>query len=199
MNEQAFAEDGALFRTGEKAPAGETGSMRTVADIESVVREHARFLFKVAYSMLRNVDDAEDAVQETFLRVLRSGELPNVREVKPWLARIAWRVALDRAGRRRETPLEPLLEAGFQARSKEAPAEHLLMWQEKEALLHRLIMSLPEKLRRPLVLSTVDEMSSAEIGTVLGIPEGSVRTRLLRARRMLKEKLSAWLGGGDGS
>jgi len=178
----------------------ETGAMGTAArDVESVVREHARFVFKVAYSMLRNVEDAEDAVQETFLRVHRSGELPNVREVKPWLARIAWRVTLDRVSRRTEVELEPMMAAGFRAHAKEAGAEQQLAQQEKVELLHRLIVTLPADLRHPLVLSTVEEMSSAEIGKALGIPEASVRTRLFRARQMLKEKLSAWMGGGHGS
>ena len=100
MGVRALAEGGAFPRTEGRAPLAETGAMRTPAtDVESVVREHARFVFKVAYSILRNVEDAEDVVQETFLRVHRSGELPNVREVRSWLARIAWRVALDRTAR----------------------------------------------------------------------------------------------------
>lgn len=174
--------------------------MRTPAtDVESVVREHTRFVFKVAYSILRNVEDAEDVVQETFLRVHRSGELPNVREVRPWLARIAWRVALDRVNPRQEIALGPLMEAGFQAHAKETGAEQLLVQQEQVALLHRLIVTLPEELRHALVLSTVEEMNSVEIGKVLGIPEASVRTRLFRARQMLKEKLAAWMEGGHGS
>jgi RNA polymerase sigma-70 factor (ECF subfamily) len=174
--------------------------MRTPAtDLESVVREHARFVFKVAYSILRSVEDAEDVVQETFLRVHRSGELPNIREVRPWLARIAWRAALDRVHPRPEIELESLTEAGFQAHAKGAGAEQLLVQQEQVALLHRLIVTLPEELRHALVLSTVEEMSSVEIGKVLGIPEGTVRTRLLRARQMLKQKLAAWMEGGHGS
>jgi len=174
--------------------------MRTPAtDVESVVCEHARFVFKVAYSILRNVEDAEDVVQETFLRVHRSGELPNVREVRPWLARIAWRVALDRVHPRQEVALGPMMEAGFQAHAKETGAEQLLVEQEQVELLHRLIVTLPEELRHALVLSTVEEMNSVEIGKVLGIPETTVRTRLFRARQILKEKLAAWMEGGHGS
>ncbi len=172
--------------------------MKTAAtDIESVVREHARFVFKVAYSMLRNPEDAEDAVQETFLRVHRSGELPNVREVKSWLARIAFRVALDGIQRRPKAQVGELTEAGFQARSEEADAEGLLLQQEQAAILSRLITTLPEELRHTLVLSTVEEMSSVEIGKVLGVPEATVRTRLFRARQVLKEKLSVRMGSGD--
>jgi RNA polymerase sigma-70 factor (ECF subfamily) len=200
MAERVLAEDGSFAREKLDAPPAESDEMKTAAtDIESVVREHARFVFKLAYSMLRNVEDAEDAVQETFLRVHRSGDLLEVREVRPWLARIAWRVALDRIQRRPKGGLAALTEAGFQARAREASAEQVLARQEQAALLHRLIATLPEELRHPLVLSTVEEMSSVEIGKVLGIPEASVRTRLFRARQQLKEKLSTWAGGRDGA
>src|SRR4051812_11566038 len=65
--------------------------------VEVLVREHARFVFQVAYSVLRHAHDAEDVVQETFLRVVKHrSELNDVREPKAWLARIAWRIALDR-------------------------------------------------------------------------------------------------------
>jgi RNA polymerase sigma-70 factor, ECF subfamily len=62
-----------------------------------------------------------------------------------------------------------------------------------QSVLEKLIAGLPEELRQPLELSTVQELNSAEIAEVMGIPEGSVRTRLLRARRLLKEKLATLL------
>jgi len=196
--EQAFLDGESLARAKGAAPSAETEAMKTAAaDLESVVREHARFVFKVAYSMLRNVQDAEDAVQETFLRVHRSGELPNVREVKAWLARIAFRVALDGIHRRPKAEVEELSQDGFQGQAAEPGAERQLILKEQAVILHRLIVTLPEELRHPLVLSTVEEMSSVEIGKVLGIPEATVRTRLFRARQMLKEKLAVRTGGGD--
>jgi RNA polymerase sigma-70 factor, ECF subfamily len=199
MKEQVLTEGESPAPAQGKALEEETGEMKTAAtDLESVVHEHSRFVFKVAYSVLRNVEDAEDAVQEAFLRAHRSRDLPNIREMKSWLARIAWRVAVNRIHQRPKADRVELTQAGFQARSQEANAEQLLARQEEAALLHRLIVTLPEELRHPLVLSTVEELSSVEIGKMLGIPEASVRTRLFRARQMLKEKLSAWMGGGDG-
>jgi RNA polymerase sigma-70 factor (ECF subfamily) len=61
------------------------------------------------------------------------------------------------------------------------------------SLLERLVSSLPRDLREALILSATEELTSAEISQVLGIPEGSVRTRLLRARQILREKLAALL------
>ena len=69
--------------------------------LEGVVREHAQLLFRIAYLVLRNRHDAEDATQETFMRVLQyRRKLEGIRHVKSWLARIAWRVAIERKKRR---------------------------------------------------------------------------------------------------
>ena len=76
-----------------------------------------------------------------------------------------------------------------------ASVEEIVGEQQMEALLERLIAALPNELREPLTLSTVEELASPDIAQVLGIPEGSVRTRLMRARQILKEKLSAVLEG----
>src|SRR5512147_1606632 len=87
----------APVRMKELTSLAETSAMAaTSTDFESVVHEHARLVFKVAYSVVRNVEDAEDCVQETFLRAYRSGDLPEINDPKAWLARIAWRVAIDR-------------------------------------------------------------------------------------------------------
>ena len=61
---------------------------------------------------------------------------------------------------------------------------------EWSASVHRLIDALPEELRQPLALSSVDELNSREIAEVMGIPEGTVRTRLMRARESVKRKLA---------
>lgn len=172
----------------------ETSAMPAVAtDFESVVHEYARFVFKVAYSVLRNVEDAEDAAQETFLRAYRSGELAEVRDMKAWLARIAWRAAIDRVKKAPTTALDEMAQTGFEPAAAGVHADESLIEQEKVELLHKLMATLPEDLRHALVLSTVQEMSSAEIAHVLGIPETSVRTRLFRARQLLKEKLAKWM------
>ena len=70
----------------------------TDAMLEGLVREHSRLVYRIAYSVLRRHHDAEDAAQETFIRVLRyRWKLADVRDAKTWLARIAWRVAVDRS------------------------------------------------------------------------------------------------------
>lgn len=159
--------------------------------VEQLVREHARFVFQVAYAVVRNAHDAEDVVQETFLRVVKhKSELAELREPKAWLARIAWRIAVDRRRGQPEQVGDP--EPVFaQLPSGGLNAEQQMARGEMQRLLAALIVALPKELREPLQLSTVQEMDSNQIGAVLGIPEATVRTRLFRARQMLKEKLAA--------
>jgi RNA polymerase sigma-70 factor (ECF subfamily) len=171
---------------------------RVATDFDAVVREYARFVFKIAYSVLRNIEDSEDVAQESFLRAYRSSELSEVRDMKAWLARIAWRVAIDRVKKPPTTALEELAEGGYEPQAGSTAADECLIAEEKVRLLHKLIATLPEDLRHATVLSTVQEMTSGEIAQVLGIPETSVRTRLFRGRQLLKEKLASWMEGRNG-
>lgn len=160
--------------------------------MEALVHEHARMVFKIAYSVLRRHADAEDVSQEVFMKVLRNGkELTRVRNQKAWIARIAWRTALDRAkGQKRSEESPGALE---NLPCRRVALDDAMAEQERVELLRSLIATLPRDLREPLVLSTVEEMSSADIAEVLAIPEASVRTRMARARTMLKQKLEALL------
>jgi RNA polymerase sigma-70 factor (ECF subfamily) len=155
--------------------------------LEFVVREHARLVYRIAYAALRNHHDAEDATQETFLRVLRYRQkLADVRELKTWLARIAWRVALGRRSKAREVGLDDVVS---DVRSAEATAEEIVQGIQLSRVLHDLIGALPEKLRDPLTLSTLEELTPAEIAEVLGTNEAAVRSRIFRARQILRQKL----------
>jgi RNA polymerase sigma-70 factor, ECF subfamily len=156
-----------------------------LAALETVVREHARFVFKVAYGVLRNSHDAEDVVQEVYLRIHRSGA-KGVADMRAWLARIAFRLAIDRQRKPQAVELEAI-----EPFSHAPNAEHLAMHRQRLEHVQKLIAALPEELRYPLVLSAMQELNSRQISEVLGIPESSVRGRIFRARRMLKEKLSA--------
>ena len=156
-----------------------------LAALETVVREHARFVFKVAYGILRNPHDAEDVVQEVYLRLHRSG-LNDVADMRAWLARVTYRLAIDRLRQPQGVDL-----ADLEPFSHQPDAERLAMHRQRVAQAQKLIAALPEELRHPLVLSAMQEMTSRQIAEVLGIPESSVRGRIFRARQMLKEKLSA--------
>jgi RNA polymerase sigma-70 factor (ECF subfamily) len=161
--------------------------------LEGLVREHSRLVYRIAYAVLRSHHDAEDSTQETFLRVLRySAKLATVEDSKTWLARIAWRVAVDRSrqrGRAREIPLEDPEKPFEEVASLDTPADQALQGIQVSAVLERMIAALPEKLRQPLILSTIEEMSPREVAATLGMNEAAVRSRVFRARQILKEKL----------
>jgi RNA polymerase sigma-70 factor (ECF subfamily) len=161
--------------------------------LDALVRQYSRLVFRIAYAVLRRHHDAEDATQETFMRMLRyKSKLSKVDDPKAWLARIAWRVAVDRSksqGRARETSLDDAEQPVPEVASSEVAADVSVLGAQLEAALEKLIAALPEKLRQPLVLSTIDEMSPREIAATLGINEAAVRSRVFRARQILREKL----------
>ena len=149
----------------------------------ALVRRQSRFVFRIAYSVLRNAYDSEDVVQETFLKIYRSRSWERLQNERAFLARAAWRLALDRL---RKPPLEP---SDFDLPCSGENPEQTAIAADWEAVVHRLIDALPEQLRLPLALSAIEELKSTEIAALMGIPEGTVRRRLMRARQILKEKL----------
>jgi RNA polymerase sigma-70 factor (ECF subfamily) len=163
----------------------------TAEQVEAVVRQHARFVYQVAYAVLGHPQEAEDAAQETFIRVWKHAkELSGILNERAWLARIAWRVASD--SRRKHSKLEIVADEGLlESEASGIDAEEGMIRSQQVALLQRMIAMLPNDLREILALSTVEEMTSVEIAAALGISESSVRGRLLRARQLLREKVQA--------
>jgi RNA polymerase sigma-70 factor, ECF subfamily len=159
--------------------------------LEAVVREHSRLVYRIAYSVLRNPADAEDATQETFLRVLRhEKQLAHVQDPKAWLARIAWRVAVERR-KRMDKAAAGTQELGEFLASPGPGADRVLLEQERTAVLQSLMSALPRPLREALLLSTLEEIAPREMASMLGISEAAVRSRAFRAREILRKRLLA--------
>jgi RNA polymerase sigma-70 factor (ECF subfamily) len=168
-------------------------------EFEAIVREHAGHVYRVAQSVLRNHHDAEDAVQETFMRYLGEERgWAGILNPRAWLGKTAWRVALDRRRKTEAVSLEEAANVVASLRASGASAEEIAAQSQMLAMVEQLMASLPKDLREPLTLSTVQELTSAEIGEVLGIPEGSVRERVSRARTLLSQKLAGLLEKNHG-
>jgi RNA polymerase sigma-70 factor, ECF subfamily len=162
------------------------------ATVEALVNQYASALYRVAYSVLRNAPDSEDAVQETFLRVLKHRDtLDEVRDQRVWLIRIVWNIVLDRKRRAKTRPetddveelARVLPSGGLSAEQHAAAAQH-------HARVLACVDKLPTKEREVLMLSAFEELSSVEIAAVLDITESSVRSRLFRARNLMADMLN---------
>jgi RNA polymerase sigma-70 factor (ECF subfamily) len=153
------------------------------------VAENQRRVFHIAYGILGNRADAEDVSQETFLRAYQKlSSLRESEQFRAWVNRISFRLALNRqrGGRRRLTR-----ETAWHTHGTGEPMNGLQNAEER-VLVERLrneIEGLPEKLRRALQLSIVEDMDAADVGVVLGIPAGTVRSRLHAARKLLLEAM----------
>jgi RNA polymerase sigma-70 factor (ECF subfamily) len=153
------------------------------------VAENQRRVFRIAYAILGNRADAEDVAQEAFLRAYQKfSSLRESAKFRGWVNRIAFRLALNRQrGLRRRLTRE----TAWHAQGTGGPGDGMQS-TEVSVLVERLrheIGGLPEKLRRVLQLSIVEEMEAADVGEVLGIPSGTVRSRLHTARKLLLEAM----------
>lgn len=151
----------------------------TRQELEELVNRHAPAVYRLAYARTGSREDAEDVMQEVFLRLLRRApELNGEDHLRAWLLHAAANSANSlhrRPWRRRELPLE---EGAVQA----APPEH------NEAL--EAVLALPEKYRVPVCLHYCEGYTTAEVADILGKKEATVRTWLFRARGLLRDMLT---------
>jgi RNA polymerase sigma-70 factor (ECF subfamily) len=162
------------------------------ATLAALVSQYAGTLYRVAYSVLRNPADAEDAVQEAFLRVLRHRDtLDEVRDQRVWLIRIVWNIVLDRKRRAKTRPeTDDVAELARVIPSGGLSAEQIAAAAQHHAQVLACVDKLPAKERQVLMLSAFEELSSVEIAQVLDITESSVRSRLFRARNLMADLLN---------
>jgi RNA polymerase sigma-70 factor (ECF subfamily) len=155
--------------------------------LAALVSQYAGTLYRVAYSVLRNPADAEDAVQEAFLRVLRHRDtLGEVRDQRVWLIRIVWNIVLDRKRRAKTRPeTDDVTELARVLPCDGLSAEQIAAAAQHHAHVLACVGQLPAKEHEVLMLSAFEELSSVEIASVLGITESSVRSRLFRARNLM--------------
>jgi RNA polymerase sigma-70 factor (ECF subfamily) len=151
------------------------------------VAENQRRVLHIAYSVLGNSADAEDVAQEAFLRAYQKFDsLREAEKFRAWVNRIVFRLALNRKrGYRRRLARDTAWQSMETPTMVDGARE-----AEQQVMLDRLrreIERLPKKLRNVLQLSLVEEMDAADVGAVLGIPAGTVRSRVHTARKLLLE------------
>ncbi len=168
-----------------KAEAGERD-----AGFASYVAENQRRVFHIAYGVLGTAADAEEVAQEAFLRAYEKFHaLREPAKFRAWVNRIAFRLALNRQrGQRRRATRDAAWHAECVPTQVDGETS-----AEQRALIEQLraeILRLPERLRAVLLLSVVRDMNAEDVGAVLGIPAGTVRSRLHAARKLLLEAMT---------
>ena len=157
-------------------------------EFEARLVESSTLVFRVAYSVLRQREDAEEVAQEAFAKAYRSfHQLRDHDRFRAWIVRMTWRMALDRQrANRRRTVRED------RAAVDAVTAPHGSDAQERAEHLWRAIDALSDKLRVVTVLAAIEGHDIKEVAALLELPEGTVKSRLFDARQQLKKALS-WM------
>jgi RNA polymerase sigma-70 factor, ECF subfamily len=165
----------------------EADSAAARREFEQRLAECGPLAYRVAYSVLRNAADAEDAAQESLLRAYRRFDRLRDRQTfRGWLVRIAFRIALDRARSSKRREQRETLWANHRL---PPTTEDLAASSEFQAHFDRALDALPDKLRLVLLLCAMEGHTLEEVASMLGVPVGTVKSRLFLARKKLAEKL----------
>jgi RNA polymerase sigma-70 factor (ECF subfamily) len=159
-------------------------------EFQERLAESATLAFRVAYAVLRHREDAEDVAQEAMVQAYRSfARLQDRGAFRSWLVRIAWRTALNRRRRDARRASRELAVADPPAG---ASVEDLMLSREFQEHLWRAVDRLPDRLRTVVLLTAMQGHEVREVAQMLDVPEGTVKSRLHQARKVLTEKLR-WL------
>lgn len=161
---------------------------------------HLDAAYRFARWLSRSSGDAEDVVQEAYLRAFRGFDGLRGSDVKAWLLTIVRNCHATALKEQRRRAAEPLREEheegpGYLPRSDAPDPERATIEQDERRTFDRLIAALPEEHREVLLLRELEEMTYREIAEVTGVPIGTVMSRLARARAALREQ---WLSEGEG-
>jgi RNA polymerase sigma factor (sigma-70 family) len=206
LQTSSFGSLPAAARTGgtRHGGAGERGTMAGNAEHEQDRARRFRDaalpylddVFTLARYLMRNAADAEDAVQECYLRALRHFDSYRGPAMKPWLLAILRNVCNAEFTRRGRQDVstdhaegEPAAEQQPLWQEPQASPESLLLRAHDGETIRRLIAALPQAFREVIVLREINDLSYQDIAEVAGVPVGTVMSRLARARTMLR---SAW-------
>ena len=178
MNELAGRLEGDLLSVGQD----------DAREFEARLADSSALAVRVANGVLRNQQDAEDVAQEAFARAYRNfASLRDRERFRAWLVRMTWRLAIDhlRARKRRQRRDDAAMAVTPQAGDFEAD----MAARERTERLWRAIDDLPERLRVVVVLASIEGHGLAEVAGLLGVAEGTVKSRMFEARQKLREAL----------
>ncbi len=160
-------------------------------EFEARLKDSSTLAFRVAFSVLRHHQDAEDVAQVAFARAYRGfAQLRDREAFRAWLVRMTWRLALDhRRGDRRRVTREQV-PAEWNDSNDVPSSEEQVIATERARRLWDAIDRLPDVLRLTVVLASIQEHSMKEVAALTGAPEGTVKSRVFDAKKLLKEMLT---------
>ncbi|MCV7075354.1 RNA polymerase sigma factor SigE [Mycobacterium szulgai] len=168
-----------------------TGDKATMPSWDELVRQHADRVYRLAYRLSGNQQDAEDLTQETFIRVFRSVQNYQPGTFEGWLHRITTNLFLDMVRRRARIRMEALPEDYDRVPADEPNPEQIYHDSRLGPDLQAALDSLPPEFRAAVVLCDIEGLSYEEIGATLGVKLGTVRSRIHRGRQALRDYLAA--------
>jgi RNA polymerase sigma-70 factor, ECF subfamily len=170
----------------ERAQSGDVDAFN------DLMRLHEKQVLGTALRLLGNLEDAQDAAQETFLRLYKSlNRLPDIQEIKGWLYRVTVNVCNDMHRARRRRGWEPM--SGPEPASSQPDPELAWAHQERGRLVEMALKTLPEKERAAVVLRDMQGLSTREVAGILGSSEVTVRSQISVARGKLKRFTDRYL------
>lgn len=177
---------------GQSAGLLDRAKMGDLEAFDQLMRLHEKQVLGMALRLLGSLEDAQDAAQETFLRLYKSlNRLPDIQEIKPWLYRVTVNVCNDMHRARRRRAWEPL--SGPDPVSPQPDPELAWVHQERGRLVEMALKTLPEKERAAVVLRDMQGLSTREVAEILGSSEVTVRSQISVARGKLKKFTDRYL------
>jgi RNA polymerase sigma-70 factor, ECF subfamily len=178
--------------TGQSAGLLERAKTGDLDAFNDLMRLHEKQVLGTALRLLGNLEDAQDAAQETFLRLYKNlNRLPDIQEIKNWLHRVTVNLCNDMHRQRRRRGWEPL--SGPEPASGQMDPELAWTHQERGHLLEMALKTLPEKERAAVVLRDMQGLSTREVAEILGTSEVTVRSQICVARGKLKKFTDRYL------
>lgn len=172
------------------AVVGEDDVSPPVPTWDEIARDHASFMYSVAYRLAGNQSDAQDVVQDALIRVKRGLETYTPGSLRGWLARIVTNVFLDETRRRSRRPQTRLPDDPDRVVEGAPAADESLAMETLPDHIQDALGGLPAEFRHAVVLCDVAGLTYEEISRQLGVPVGTVRSRVHRGRSRLREALA---------
>jgi RNA polymerase sigma-70 factor (ECF subfamily) len=161
---------------------------------DMLVKQYERLVFHVVYRLTNDKEDAEDICQDVFIKIYKNlNTFAFQSKLSTWIARIAYLSSINHLKKYKKTTTTEYPEDIESYQSSAKNPENVLVQKDVAAYVNDLISQMPTKYKTVITLYHLDEFSYQEIENITGMPEGTVKTNLFRARKLLKEKLEVYL------